>query len=212
MIRNDMKARMQLALASMGLLSLTACTGSLLETKLPVPTIYVLTPAPAAANAPSTASTVDLAVSQAEATPGLNTERIAVLHEARRLDYYVDAQWGAALPQVAQAVVVGSLQNQKWFRSVTTEQARVNTNYWLELEVRDFQSEYATENATPTVRVTLVGSLVRIKDRKLLGVFPSTVTVAATENRLGAVVIAFESAAQQAALAVGKQVAGAVGE
>lgn len=183
---------------------LTGC-GSLLETNYAVPTTYVLTAATGAAEKIGGAENVDLAVSQATATPGLDSERIAVLHEARRLDYFLDSQWGAPLPQVAQALVVSSLQNQKWFRSVTSEQARVSTNYWLELEARDFQAEYATENSAPTIRVTLVGSLIRIKDRKLLGVLPATVTVIAKDNRMGAVVEAFESAGQQAALSLGRQ-------
>jgi cholesterol transport system auxiliary component len=172
--------------------------------------MYVLAAAPAT-DAPATASTVDLAISQAVTTPGLDSERIAVIHGARRLEYYLDAQWGAPLPQVVQAMVVGSLQNQKWFRSVTSEQARVSTNYWLELEVRDFQAEYASEGATPTVRVTLVGSLIRIKDRKLIGVLPATVTVTPTEHKLGAVVAAFESAAQQASVSLGRQTVAAIG-
>jgi cholesterol transport system auxiliary component len=191
------------------LLSASACTGSLLKTSLPVATTYVLAAAPAT-TASEAALTADLAVSQATATPGLDTDRIAVLHEARRLDYYLDSQWGAALPQVTQAMVVGSLQNQKWFRSVTSEQARVNANYWLDLEVRDFQAEYASDDAAPNVRVTFVGSLIRIKDRKLLAVLPATITVTAAENKLSAVVAAFESAAQQAALSLGRQTVTAI--
>jgi cholesterol transport system auxiliary component len=187
------------------LVATTGCVSSLLETNLPIPSTYVLNAAPSATGAEPAAPTVDLTVSQATPTPGLKTERIAVLHEARRLDYYKDAQWGAALPEVVQAMVVGSLQNQKWFRSVTVEQARVESNYWLELEVRDFQAEYTTEDAAPTVRVTLVGSVIRIKDRKLIGILPATVSLTAAENRLGAVITAFESAAQQASLSIGRQ-------
>ncbi len=194
------------------LLMLSGCTGSLLESKLPVPTVYVLAAAPAnsAATTANNAMAIDLAIGQPTATPGLDTDRIAVLHEARRLDYYREAQWGAALPQVVQALVVGSLQKQNFFRSVTTEQARVTVNYLLDLEVRDFQAEYATDSSPPTIRVTLVGSLIRIKDRKLIGVFPVSVTVTAAANRLGSVVEAFESAAQQDAIALGQQTSKAI--
>jgi cholesterol transport system auxiliary component len=204
-----MSIRQRTMLLGTLLLSASACTGSLLKTSLPVATTYVLAAAPAT-TASEAALTADLAVSQATATPGLDTDRIAVLHEARRLDYYLDSQWGAALPQVTQAMVVGSLQNQKWFRSVTSEQARVNANYWLDLEVRDFQAEYASDDAAPNVRVTFVGSLIRIKDRKLLAVLPATITVTAAENKLSAVVAAFESAAQQAALSLGRQTVTAI--
>jgi cholesterol transport system auxiliary component len=191
------------------ILSTSGCVGSLLKTGLPVVTTYVLAAAPVT-TATESALTVDLAISQATATPGLDSERIAVLHEARRLDYYVDAQWGAVLPQVTQAMVVGSLQNQKWFRSVSAEQVRVSTNYWLELEVRDFQAEYARDDAAPTVRVTFVGTLIRIKDRKLMAVLPATVTVTAAENKLSAVITAFESASQQASLSLGQQTVSAI--
>ncbi len=190
-------------------IAFSACTGSLLETKLPVPTIYVLAAAPPN-ESNTTASTVDLAISAPTTAPGLDTDRIAVLKETRRLDYYREAQWGAALPQVAQALIVGSLQNQKLFRSVTPEQARVTANYLFDLEVRDFQAEYASESSAPTVRVTFIGSLIRIKDRKLAGVFPVTIAVPASDNRLGAVVEAFESAGRQAALSLGKQAATAI--
>jgi cholesterol transport system auxiliary component len=185
------------------------CAGSLLETKIPVPTVYVLHGPAAQSGTTGTPSQVDLAVSQASASPGLNTERIAVIRDSRQLDYYLNAQWGAPLPQVAQAMVVETLQAQSLFRSVTTEQARVNANYWLELEVRDFQAEYAGDKA-PKVSVTLVGSLIRIKDRVLLRVMPVTVSVLAEENRLSAVIAAFESAAQQASLTLGRETASTI--
>ena len=184
--------------------AISGCTGSLLDSKIPAPTVYVLSAAPAVDDS-GPAAPIDLAVSLATAAPGLNTERLAVIHEARRLDYFLNAQWGAALPEVAQNLVVASLQNQHLFRSVMSEQVRVNASYWMELEVRDFQAEYAREGEAPTIRVTFVGSIIRLKDRKLLGIAPATATVVASDNRLGAVVSAFESAAQQAALALGQR-------
>jgi cholesterol transport system auxiliary component len=191
------------------LASLAACAGSLLSSKIPPATIYVLAAAPAN-GATSSVSNVDLAVAQPAVTPGLDTDRIAVLHEARRLDYYQEAQWGATLSQVTQALVIGTLQNQKLFRSVTSEQARVTANYLLDFEVRDFQAEYANDSSAPTIRVTLAGSLIRIKDRNLVGAWPASVTVTASANRMSAVVAAFESAAQQAAVSLGQQAAVAI--
>lgn len=186
-----------------------ACTGSLLDTKLPVSTVYVLHAAPAAANSPQPLA-VDVAVALPTTTPGLDTERIALLRDTRQLDFYAESQWGAATPAVAQALVVGSLQNQKLFRSVATEQARASAQYLLDLEVRDFQAEYAGDGKAPTVRVTFVASLIRVKDRNLIGVLPASVTVTAEENRMSDVIAAFESAARQAAVSVGEQTARAI--
>jgi cholesterol transport system auxiliary component len=190
-------------------LAMSACTGSLLETKLAVPTVYVLAASPPGATSAAT-SAVDLAISVPTAAPGLDTDRIAILKESRQLDYYRDAQWGAVLPRVAQTLVVDSLQNQQLFRSVSTEQARVSANYFLDLAVRDFQAEYKDESSPPTVHVTFVGSLIRIKDRKLIAVVPATASVQTTENRLSTVIEAFETAAQQAASSLGKQTAEAI--
>lgn len=188
----------------------SGCTGSLLETKIPAPTVYVLHPAPATSGATQAPLDVDLAVTQPTASPGLDTERIALLRDARQLDFYAESQWGAAAPAVTQAVVVGSLQNQKLFRSVATEQARAASQYLLDLEVRDFQAEYQGGANPPAVRVTFYGTLIRIKDRKLLAVLPASVVVEAERNRMSDVVAAFESATQQAALSLGQQAARAI--
>jgi ABC-type uncharacterized transport system auxiliary subunit len=190
------------------LLLLSACTSGLLETKFDPPTTYVLAPLPAADGKNS--STVDLAVGVPTPAPGLDTERIATLHAARRLDYYQNARWGATAASVMQSLIVASLQNQQVVRSVTPEQARVNATHLLDLQLRDFQAEYASEGATPTVRITMIATVMRLKDRKLLASFPVAASVPAQENRLDVVVAAFESASQQAITALTKQTAAAL--
>jgi len=190
-----MQHRASIWILPLALVLLSGCTGSLLETKFPAPTTYVLAPLQASGGKASNA--VDMAVAVPVAAPGLDTERIATVHESRRLDYYQDARWGATAAIVVQSLVVASLQNQQLFRSVTPEQARVSATHLLDLQLRDFQAEYASEGAAPTVRVTLVATLVRLKDRKLLSSFSTTATVRAQENRLNVVVAAFESASQQ---------------
>jgi ABC-type uncharacterized transport system auxiliary subunit len=186
----------------------SGCTSGLLETKFPVPTTYVLAPLQAAGGGQS--QSADLTVAIPAPAPGLDTERIATLHDARRLDYYQDARWGATAAEVMQSLLVASLQNQAAFRSVTPEQARVSATHLLDLQLRDFQAEYSSKSAAPTVRVTLIATVVRLKDRKLLASFPATATVQADENRLSAVIAAFESAAQQTAATISKQAYAAV--
>jgi len=187
--------RVLISITSVAVVLLGGCTGSLLETKFAAPTTYVLASLPASGS--KTSSTVDIAIAVPAAAPGLDTERIATLHEARRLDYYQDARWGATAAVVVQSMIVTSLQNQQLFRSVTPEQARVSATHLLDLQLRDFQAEYASEGAAPTVRVTLVATLVRLKDRKLVTSFSTTAAVRAQENRLNAVLAAFESASHQ---------------
>ncbi|MGH8189213.1 MAG: ABC-type transport auxiliary lipoprotein family protein, partial [Steroidobacteraceae bacterium] len=131
----------RIACAFAVLLVCAACTGSLLETDLPVPAHYVLAAAPAAQST-AAATQANLSIGLPAFAPGLDTERIAVL-KGRQLDYYRAVRWGGKASDVVQTLIVDSLEAQKLFRSVTTEQARVASDYVLDIAVRDFQSEYA---------------------------------------------------------------------
>jgi cholesterol transport system auxiliary component len=189
-------------------LLLSGCSG-LLESKAPLQQTYVITPADATiAGAPQL--DVDLAVSQPSSAPGLNTDRILLLREGRRLDYYAKAQWGAQAPRVMQYFVIAALQAQNLFRSVTSDDVRTTAPYVLDVELRDFQAEYSAAGVPPTVRVTIVASLMRVHDRSLIAVVPVTETATASQDRMGPIVAAFESAARQASTTLGSQLIGLI--
>ena len=197
-----------LALASIGLLC-TAC-GSLFESDVPPPSRYVIAAAPpAAAATQSAASQTDLSIGRPDVAPGLDTERVAVLR-GRQLDYFRAAQWGGSVVEIVQALLVSSFQDQQLFRSVTSEQARVSSDYMLDVEVRDFQAEYTDGNTAPSVHVTLVGRIIRIADRELVDTILATAQRPASENRMSTVAAAFEAAAQQVALELAKKAAAAI--
>lgn len=187
-------------------LSMTGCsTGSLFDSDTPVPQNYVLAPAPAA-SVDVVPAPVDVAVSRPDLAPGLDSDRIAVLKE-RQLDYYRGVRWGSRSIELIQTLVVDSLEDQRLFRSVTAEQARVAGDYVLDLQVRDFQAEYTDAARAPTVHVALVGRLIRIIDRKLVATVNSQAKVQAQEDRLSEVLAAFERASHQAILDLGNQTA-----
>ena len=187
-----------------------ACAGcsSLLESKQPVSEAYVLAPAPAPAaqSAAGGNPDVDLSIGRPGLAPGLDTQRIAVL-KGRQLDYYRAARWGASAVEVVQTLLVDSLEDQRLFRSVTAEQTRVAGDYVLDVEVRDFQAEYAAQSAAPSVHVTMIGRLIRVVDRELVGTVNAEARSQAADNRLSAVVAAFESASQQVALEIARRTA-----
>lgn len=175
---------------------LAACGGSLFESKLPSPTRYVIAPpAPAAAPVPSAAAEADIAIGRPDVAPGLDTEQIAVLR-GHELDYYRGALWSGSVTETVQAYMVATFGDQKRFHSVAAEQARIAGHYVVDFEVRDFQAEYGTAGA-PTVRVTLIARVIRIRDRKLIDTIAATATQPATANRMNAVASAFESAMQR---------------
>lgn len=196
-----------LGIAAFGALC-SAC-GSLLESDIPAASRYVIAAAPAAAAATnSSASSVDLSIGRPDVAPGLDSHRVAVLR-GRQLDYFRAAQWGGSVAEVTQALLVNSFQGQQLFRSVTSEQARVSGDYMLDVEVRDFQAEYAGD-AAPQIRVTIVGRVIRINDRALVDTLTATASKPAGENRMNSVAAAFEAAGQQVALELAKQAAAAV--
>jgi cholesterol transport system auxiliary component len=195
-------ARVALMVAS---LSLTACGGSLFESDLPVPTRYVIaTAAPAESAISSAASEVDLAIGRPDVAPGLDSERIAVLR-GHELDYYRGALWGGSVLETVQTFLVAALQDQKRFRSVATEQARIAGDYLLDVEVRDFQSEYSAAGALPVAHVTLVCRLIRIGDRKMVDTITVTGSKRAAENRLSSVAEAFQTVMRQLSAELGEK-------
>jgi ABC-type uncharacterized transport system auxiliary subunit len=104
------------------------------------------------------------------------------------------------MAEVVQTLLVDSFEDQQLFRSVTPEQSRVASEYVLDISVRDFQAEYASDNAAPTAHVTILARLIRVVDRQLVDTFAATAQSKAADNRLGAVAAAFESAAHKVVL------------
>lgn len=190
-------------------LGLTAC-GSLFESDLPASTRYVMaTPPPATSAGASAAAQIDLAIGRPDVAPGLDTERIAVLR-GHELDYYRGALWRGTVLDTVQSYLVTTLHEQKLFRSVAPEQARVGGEYMLDIEVQDFQAEYASGSSIPVAHVSLTGRIIRIRDRRLVETISATATKQASENRLTAVAAAFEAAMQQVSLDLANRTAAIV--
>ncbi|WP_380597101.1 ABC-type transport auxiliary lipoprotein family protein [Steroidobacter flavus] len=192
-------------------LSCAACsTGSLFDSDVPVPSSYVIAPAPAGSLTGVPTTPVDLSIGRPDFAPGLDTDRIAVLN-GRNLDYYRGVRWGGRTVEVVQSVLVGTWNDQSLFRSVTAEQARVANDYIVDVEVRHFEAN-ATNGKAPEVHVAIIGRLIRVVDRKLVSTVSSESRVRATEDRMTAVAAAFESATQQVALDLAKQTSAVVAD
>jgi ABC-type uncharacterized transport system auxiliary subunit len=188
---------------------LAACTGSLFQSKTAPPTIYVLwsgvgspaAAAPAAVAAGATVPTplaVDLAVLKPRLSPGLESDRIAVLYPDRHLDYFADARWSGPLGEVLQDLAVQEFHTRANLRTVSGDASVFASAYWVEFEVRDFQAEYTPAAAAPTVHVHFIARLGHSGDRQILGQFEATARQAAAENRLTAIVDAYAHAADAA--------------
>ena len=206
-----MRDHMRIGLLAVTALSCAACSsGSMFDSGTPVPSAYVIAAAPAGSVTGAPTTQVDISIGRPDFAPGLDTDRIAVL-KGRQLDYYRGVRWGGRTVEIVQSMLVSSINDQQLFRSVTAEQARVANDYMLDVEVRNFEADYAN-GAIPEAHVMIIGRLIRVVDRKLVTTITSDARVAAQEERMNGVAAAFESAAQKVALDLAKQAAVAVAD
>jgi cholesterol transport system auxiliary component len=205
-----------IGVAAAALLGISSCTGSLFQSKTPPVSMYRLSPPPAPDGAvvgsgPAAADpAADLAVLRPTARPGLQSDRIAVLYPDRHLDYFADARWSGPLEQVVQDLAVQVFRADASLRNVSADSSPFTSGYWLELEVLDFQAEYAGTSA-PIVHVRLLARLGSARDRHVIGSFEAQVREPAAQNRLSAIVAAYEKAADEALRELALQTSAMVG-
>jgi cholesterol transport system auxiliary component len=180
-------------------LALTACGGSLFQSNAPAPAVYLLSvsAAPTGAEIP-----VDLAVLKPRVQTGLDTDLIAALYPDRRLDYFAGARWSGRLDEMLQDLLLQAFRTRANLRNVHAGVSAFGGGYWLQIDVADFQAEYsanlgAGDMAAPTIHVRLWGRLGG-SDRRVLGRFEAQVRQPATDNRLAAIVAAYNAAADAA--------------
>ena len=183
------------ALAAGALLALAGCGG--FHSDRPAAQVYALDPVYAESKLPADSSAASLLVLRPQAAPGLDTENIALRRSAQRLDYYAASRWPAPLPDFLQSLAVEALRASGKYRSVQAERAAFAADRVLQIEIRRFQAEYAGEGA-PIVHVQLLATLGRRDDHAVLASVSAESSVPAAENRMQAVVAAFQTAAAAA--------------
>jgi cholesterol transport system auxiliary component len=174
-----------------------ACTGSFFKSSAPPTSTYMLS-VTAEVEAGAVAIPADLTVLMPRVRTGLDNDRIAALYPDRRLDYYAAARWSGPLDEVVQDLALQAFHGR--FRNVGTDSSAFNGGYWLEIEVVDFQADYtgSAPGAGPTAHVRLRARVGNGGDRRVIGEVEADARQAAADNRLGAVVAAYEVAAQRA--------------
>jgi len=183
-----------------GSLALTGC-GGLLETTIPAPQTYVLRLPPAATTATAAAATPaagSLRVQRPEAGPGLDSEHIALLRSERRFDFYAASRWAAPAPDVLESILVEQLRGSGMFPAVFDDATPYAPHYNLRCGMSRFEADYTGGGHDPSVHVVLDCTFGRHRDRALLGNFTAAGAAAAGDDRLTAVVAAFEAATAKA--------------
>jgi cholesterol transport system auxiliary component len=193
--------------------TLAACAGSLFKNKAAPPTMYMLgATRKTAAAAPDQTLPSDLAILRPRVRAGLDTDRIAALYPDRRMDYFADARWSGPLDEVIQDLAVQEFHATLKGSHVSADASVFASAYWLEIEVADFQAEYAETGGPPTVHVQLQARVGNSGDRHVLARFDPDVHEAAADNRMSAIVAAYNRAADQALAEIAAGVASSLGK
>jgi len=193
--------------------ALTACSG-VFESKLDAPQAYVLRLPPATAPA-AAANGGSVLLQRPQAGPGLDSDRIALLRSDQRFDFYAASRWAAPAPDLIESVMLDALRATGAFSAVFDDAAPYAPVYNLRCGLRRFESDYTSERGgaggrAPTVHVALDCTLGRRRDRQLLASFTAQGSSVAGEDRLSAVVAAFEAATATAMKELGRAIVDAL--
>jgi cholesterol transport system auxiliary component len=168
--------------------------GGFFESSVPAQQAYVLRLPPRPAQTEITKVAGTLRVQRPEAGPGLDSDRIVLLRSDRRFDVYSSTRWAAPAPDLVASVLVDQLRGASLFTSVLDDSAPYAPRYNLRCGLNRFEADYTGGGGAPTIEVVLDCTLGRYRDRTLLANFTARGSVAAGDNRVGAVVAAFEGA------------------
>jgi ABC-type uncharacterized transport system auxiliary subunit len=193
--------------------TLTACSG-VFESSVEAPQAYVLRlpPAPPPEVAPNAGSVL---LQRPEAGPGLDSERIALLRGDHRFDFFAASRWAAPAPDLVESVMIDALRATGSFAAVFDDTSPFAPRYNLRCTLRRFEADYTADRGSaggrgPTVQVALDCTLGRHRDRELLASFTARGSSVASEDRLNAVVAAFETATATAMTELGRAAAEAL--
>lgn len=160
---------------------------------LPAPKLYVLKPKlPGVLPGPKV--TWALSIFSPTATSGLASDRIALLRPPASLDYYADSAWADPLPSLVQSAVLEAFEASGRIPAVSRDSDGAQSDYILNLDVRDFEARYDQGEGAPLGVVRLGVRLVEQRSRKIVGNSTVTKEVRASVNAVDAAVEALSAA------------------
>lgn len=110
--------------------------------------------------------------------------------------YIKDARWVSPAEVLFDEAVARKFQGDGRARLVQRGEV-AKADYVLKLDVRTFETRYAYAEAVPEVAVEVRALLTSNQDRSVVGERVFTATVSAADNRVGAIVPAYDQAVDQ---------------
>ena len=161
------------------------------------PRLYVLKPV---LPPPAAGAKVDWALSIAlpDASAGLDTQRIAILHPPANMDYYADASWPDRLPVLVQSTLLRAFEDSGRIEGVALDSDGTRADYILSTDLRDFEARYDQPDGVPVAVVRIGAKLVRAVKRDIAGRFEASEEAPASQNSVDAAVAALDEALARA--------------
>jgi len=108
--------------------------------------------------------------------------------------YIAESRWVSPASVLFDEAVARTFQGSGGRVRLITRGESVPADYVLKLDVRRFETRYADEDAAPEIAVEVRALLTRTDDRAVVGEKVFTAQVPAGDNRVGAIVAAYDQA------------------
>jgi cholesterol transport system auxiliary component len=129
------------------------------------------------------------------ASESLDTDRIALIRDRTRFDYFANSLWTDRVPVLVQALLVEAFENDGSIAQVGRDAQTLTPDYLLQTEIRRFEAVYARSgDQLPMAVAALDLSLVKMPDHRMLGRTLITESAPASLNGVDGVVEAFDVA------------------
>jgi len=180
-----------LGLSLAAALLLTGCTDMLLSSG-PPPAYFTLSPK---STFDENLPTVDwqLVVEKPVTSGSLATQRVALTQDPMQIEYFANARWSEAAPQLIQTLLVESFENSNKIVAVGRQAIGLRSDFNLKSELREFQAEYGGDKV-PTVRVRINAKIIRQARRQIIASRTFEKQVKAKGSSMAAVIRAFDNA------------------
>lgn len=182
--------------------TLTGCTPSL-QSKAPSPDVYQLRPVLAQA---SVERPLRLQVLTVRVRPGYATDDILRSGPDRRLEIFAASRWPDVLPRMIEGLLVDGLKS-AGLGEVLEPLSAGRADWLLQGVVRRFDVDYSADPRQPRIHVTLDITVMERARREVVLSFTVASVVPASQNRMGAIITAFELASAEALAQIAQRLA-----